>query len=66
MNRNMFRTMVAGGFAAASLTFAVGALAGPAAVAAATATSQPNVSAPTPAASPQGFTISTGPQPTGE
>jgi hypothetical protein len=60
MNHNMFRTMVAGGFAAASLTFAVGVLASPAAAAPVTATSQPNVNAATLAASPQGFIMSDG------
>jgi hypothetical protein len=60
MNQNMFRTMVAGGFAAASLTVgvAVVALASPAA--AVTATSQPDVNAATLAASPQGFIMSDG------
>ena len=60
MNRNMFRTMVAGGFAAASLTVAVGALASPASAAVVTATSQLDVNAATLAASPQGFIMSDG------
>lgn len=72
MNHNTFRTMVAGGFAAASLTaaVAVGALASPAAavavgalaspVAAVTATSQPDGSDAPRAASPQGFIMSDG------
>ena len=62
MNHNVFRTMVAGGIAAASLTLAVGALAGPAAAAPApvTVTSQPAVNAGTPAPSPQGIIMSDG------
>ena len=58
MNHNVFRTMVAGGFAAASLSFTVGALASPAA--AVTATSQLEVNAATPAPSPQGIIMSDG------
>jgi len=58
MNHNMFRTMVAGGFAAASLTVAAVALASPAATA--TSMSQPDVNAPTLAGSPQGFIMSDG------
>ena len=60
MNRHMFRTMVAGGFAAASLTAAAVALASPAAATAATSTSQPDVNAATVAASQQGIIMSDG------
>jgi hypothetical protein len=60
MNHNVFRTMVAGGLAAASLTLAVGALASPAAAATVTATSQPDVNAATLAPSPQGIIMSDG------
>jgi hypothetical protein len=58
MNHNVFRTLVAGGFAAATLTIAVGSLAGPAAAAA--ATSPPDVSTAALAPSPQGIIMSDG------
>jgi hypothetical protein len=58
MNQNMFRTMAACGFAAASLTVAVGAIASPAAAVA--ATSQHVVNPATPAASQQGIIMSDG------
>jgi hypothetical protein len=60
MNHNMFRTMVAGGFAAASLTVTVVALASPAAAAAVTSTSQHDVNAAPVAASQQGIIMSDG------
>jgi hypothetical protein len=60
MNHNVFRTMAAGGIVAALLTFAVGALASPAAAAPVSATSQPAVHAATLAPSPQGIIMSDG------
>jgi hypothetical protein len=60
MNQNMFRTMVAGGFAAASLAVAAVVFGSPAPAATVTATSQPHVNAATLAASPQGFIMSDG------
>jgi hypothetical protein len=60
MNHHTFRTMVAGGFAAASLTVTVAALANPAATAAVTATPQPDVNAAALTVPPQGIIMSDG------